>query len=114
MGDDYRPRDAKQWSPTADFRIHTFLERTERPFEEEGTKQANPMFLELPFHPGADGMGNAFGRLENDIPNESVANNHIRFALEEIVPLDIPAEVDVQPLKQRKCFCRSCLSRIYQ
>ena len=84
--------------------VGALLQFAEGALHEAGTGHADRGALDFVFQPEKHGLGGGFAGLEDDIAGETVAKDDFDRILEEVVALDVAAEVESARPEEFKNF----------
>ena len=80
VGDDDGAGDAEERRATVDLGVHVVAEALERRHQGEGGQLVEEVAEDDALEPVADGVGGAFGGLEDDVADEAVADDDVGLA----------------------------------
>ena len=92
--------EAEQAGAVVARRIHPAFERREHGHGHDAAKISEPVALEFIGEESAQHLGQAFGGLEGDIADETVAHHHIGSALEDVVAFDVAVKIEAARAQQ--------------
>ncbi len=93
MRDNANPIHTKKGGATIAFWIQAGLHRQQGSSKKHTPQQADPVLLELFFHPVPEGMRGALTGFQYNITHETIRHGHVSLASKQIMPLDVATEV---------------------